>query len=358
MKIFEGQVISNVDFTESGEISVLCRDVNDYPIQVTYTSPYGSFFNRGQKSGFFAIPDPGEFVLIAQPENRTTYYFLGVIHKPLAPKGKNEIKDNIGAPHIPSEIYGMRRGRPQQLLIRDQKGNQLKLSSAYNRNFNIKAELRSHSGKKLLLSDSPKLNCIWLRTDKGDGIKLTSGEAGASAARSIEVETRGPVKLISKESGVDVLVVDGREINIRNESTGFNSIDEVPYGNINLESLWRDLNFTVYHDNGRIMIRTLGTNGLIQLNSNGSIIIKAPNNAIYFESDTLDFKARQIRIDADETIDIKAGDTAVISGRSAAVSVSQDAIIGGEYLHLNPLTGLPTAQNANTPPEVNNDYGN
>lgn len=358
MKLYEAQVISNKDVTETGLITVQCNELGNTPITVAYTSPYGTFYNRGEKGGFFAIPDPGEIVLISKVDNSSRWVFLSVLHGATAPITNNPIIEDKDVPPIPRSVYSLRRSKPQQVILRDSKGNQLKLSSAYNKDFNIKAELRSHAGKKVMLSDSPKSNMIWIKTEKGDGLKITSNEAGASPARSVELESRGPVKLFSRESTIDLQVVDGREVNVKNASTGFNSSDGIPFGNINLESIWKNLNFTVHSGDGKIFIRAKGSNGLVQINSDGNIIIKAPSKRIYIQADSIDLKASSnIKIEAGQNIDIKAGGKAAMSGRAGAVYLENDAAIGGAFLHIQPSTGVPFADSADDPTDEINDYG-
>lgn len=358
MKLYEAQVISNNDYGETGHLTVICNDIGEAPITVSYTSPYGAMINRGEKGGFFAIPDPGEKVLITQAENSSRWYFLSVIHEAAGQQTDNQIVEDKNVKPVPKSLYALRRGKPQQVILRDQKGNQLKLSSAYNKNFNIKAELKSQGGKKLLLSDSPKADHISLKTEKGDGLKITSKECGASPPRSVELESKGPVKLFSRESTIDMQVIDGREVNIRNSSTGFNSDAGTNYGNINVESIWKDLNFTVHSSEGKIMIRAKGADGLIQLNSDGDIIIKAPSDRIYLQADNIDIKAdSNLKLEAGQNIDIKAGNICNVSGRIGSVFLAEDAAIGGVLLHVQPSTGVPIAGAADSPDDVTNEYG-
>ena len=100
-------------------------------------------------------------------------------------------------------------------------GNRIVFSDEYNSEYiNKKAELKSGLGKRLTLSDSPNQDFIKLVNEHGDGLKITSDADTYSPAQSTELNTLGPQKYICRESQIDMIVHDGRDFNLINNSTG------------------------------------------------------------------------------------------------------------------------------------------
>ena len=62
---------------------------------------------------------------------------------------------------------------------------------------------------------------------------------------------------------MDILVHDGKELNIKNTSTGVNRprLEREHYGNVNIGSLYRDVNMSVRSQDGRVFIDALGIAG-------------------------------------------------------------------------------------------------
>ena len=125
------------------------------------------------------------------------------------------------------------------------------IAEEYNQDFyNVKTEISSPEGKIIKLTDSPGQENILLSTENNSKITIQGdtkyeGEMGA-AAHSIQMESMGPQKLICGESSIDILVNDGREINVLNNSVGDNRPYGPPeneyWGNVNVQSKWRDVN--------------------------------------------------------------------------------------------------------------------
>ena len=365
MKILEAEVVSFIDNEKEGTILAIRRNEDSLEEQeefyeVFYTSPWGTV---GKDSpGMYAVPGPGQKILILQPDQSNIWYFLSVIHS-------GPFK---GETSVPKDLY-KKRDVPQQFIIRDPVGNELLLSHSYKGNFNYKAELKSRTGKKLSLNDSPKVNQVSLTNEEGDGLKIRGRFSGpavtfppAPAARSIELKAKGPVNVISRESNLNVGVIDGKDLNIHNASTGLNGLytsilsDQssilgsklpfliFPYGNINVTSDWRDVNITagmthkslnkvipaVYeipeikeHYRGKVMISAHGgvTNFLsqgsvVQLKSDGSVIIKAPKGKVYIQGDTVNIRGdTEVNIESPGNVNIRSGLVTTITGGSSAL---------------------------------------
>lgn len=363
MRIYEAEVTSNIDLGETGVLSV---SSNSFPGEkkVLYTSPYGGFHNSmdGEKAGFFAIPTRGEKVLIAQTVESDNFYFLAVVHQTEFRHDGSTLKNVKDAKAIPKETYKQFRGVPQKIVLKDPKGHKLTLSHAYGKtinNENSKAQLKSSRGKHLTLTDTPQVNRIELRNEFGDGLELLSeapNPAGDKGSRHLSLVTQGYASIFA-DAGIDILVAEGTELNIENASTTQASLSSIPTGNVNITSVNKDINLTSRSAVGKIMIRAKGSEGLVQINSDGSIIIKAPSDNIFIEGDNINIKASSnLNIEAAGDVNIKAGGQANMSGSNATVSLSEDAIVDGRFVQLAPPNGVSLATGADSAEEIVNEY--
>jgi hypothetical protein len=358
MKLYEAQVVENGDLSERGKILVYCPKLSENLISVIYTSPYAA----GWEGGFIAIPEVGEQVLICQPDESISWYYQSTIisTNPALPTiEESELieTDNL----LPdSDIYKA-RGVPQKIVLKDTRGNQLSLKALANNKFlNIGAELKSSVGKKLLLSDSPKMDCVILRNEHGDGIKITSSADPVSPARALELHSRGPQKFISRESQIDLIVKEGRECNITNESTGLNrnSAEPEKYGNINISSKNKDINLTVFEEDGKVFIDALGSNGIIQIDSGNKITIWATDNIEIRSGKDIKLKSdSKISIESGSDINIKSGGNLNLdASRITNIRSDSNVNIDGSQVHLN--SGSSSPANGTDVQKLNNSYGN
>ncbi len=326
MKLKLGQVWSNTDVNSLGRMLVKI-DEFDQAIEVKYVTPY----KAGVNGGFIAIPEVGSKILVCQTDNYTEgWFYLGtIVDLPEPSQDPNKVLKGLdGETIVDKEIYRARQV-PQRIVIRSPMGNSLILSDSYNpKYFNVKAELKSSLGKKISMIDGggpeKKLDCILIRNEHGDRIKLTSEGDTKSAARSLELETRGPQRMVSRESQIDMIVQDGKEINLVNNSTGMNRApfppDREQYGNINLESKNRDINVTVRAVNGRVFIDALGIDGLIQIDSNNQIIISGREVNIVSQQNTNVVAKGNLNLVANNNINIRAGNTLTLDGTIVDIS--------------------------------------
>jgi hypothetical protein len=365
MKLYKAQVISNYDYTETGIIQVSSTSFAGNKF-VRYTSPYGGHHNpiTGDKSGFFAIPAKGSLVLVAQTEDEDDFYLISIIHQSDKRKTTNTIKQIKNKKPVDESLYTLFPGKPQQLKFSDHKGNALILSHGSSPKMNrenIKAELRSGLGKRLSLIDTPIINRIILETEEKDGVYITSRQSDVPTdlgSRHLLLRTGGMIQGLAQH-GIDLTVIDGLEFDISNESAGVYAAPGVNFGNINITSKHKDINITTDGIAGKVMIRSKGSNGLVQINADGSIIIKAPNDNIYVESggDLNLYAENNLNIEARNNVNIKAGSRAVMSGSSATVSLETDAVLDGTFVHLAPAGGVSPATGAEGATNITNDYG-
>lgn len=290
MNLKIGQVVDNSDILELGRISVLADTPE--PITVTYVSPF-----NGIKGAFIAIPEIGATVLIASIENGTDWYYLGSVFNPALGDsyGLNLPKDNKGM--LSDRRMYRARGVPQRYIFSSPKGNKLVLSDEYSGDYaNIKASVESSTGKKIVLSDSPEMDCVIVENELGDRIKISSRSNGASSPRSIEIECYGAVNIISRQSSMDLTVVDGKELNITNLSTGSKRAgpnDPTP-GNINITSKNADINITTKSKEGVVRVDVEGDDGHIILDSKGTVQINGEKGVSITSGSNINIEGERI----------------------------------------------------------------
>lgn len=280
MNLKLGRVVSTEDLTQSGKIKVYLSEVDDQ-IDVQYTSPY---LVEGH-GGFVGIPYKGCIVLIARVDSNSlvkanTWFYLTTV-SPIEQGGQVAENPATGSNGIPFENNYIPKGSevyhansvPEQTRLSSTRGNSLILSDSKNEEYqNIKAELVSATGKSLQLNDS--INAVILRNEHGDKLTIST------TTRGISLETKGNLSLVSREAEIDIVCVDGRNINIENKSTGSKRDPNFPndVANINIKSKNGNVNITSQADGGQIKLETLKDNSNIEIKSAGSLNLSSKSN--------------------------------------------------------------------------------
>lgn len=272
MDIRLAQVRNNADILQIGQFLANCG--GNEVVTVKYVTPYLAD-NYG---GFIAIPEVGSDILICKPTDSNEWYYMGSILQPNVGEVFNASRLKNPKGLLPDERLYKGRGRPNRQTFSSPKGNKLVLSDENSPDYgNIKAEIQSSLGKVISLNDSPGIDSIIIRDEEGNAmIKISSKANGSSAAKSIELECVGPVKIFSRESDIELTVVDGKEINILNKSSASKRAgpsDPTP-GNINITSEKADINILAKDDTGMVRIQTDGNNSHIVLDSKGTVQIR------------------------------------------------------------------------------------
>jgi hypothetical protein len=292
MEIKVAEVASTVDPMEQGRFSATIDGVIR---TIIYTSPY---LGPAGEGGFAAIPEPGSKILVSMDTTGKIYYLSTIAENPDSGDAAN-YQDTL--PNT-TNTYS-KKGSPQTVTLESPRGNRLVLDDSENpKEFNLKAELQSADGKKVSLNDTPDKDCILIRNEYGDKIKLQTGPSNFSASRSLEVDTLGPQYHLCRESGIEIKVQEGKEIDIVNESNGTNApgYNQFHAGNINIKSQNRDVNVAAPNEDGRIF---LDAGELVQLDTlTGKIIINATVGDIEINAPT-----GSITLNAGNEINLQAG---------------------------------------------------
>ena len=333
-KIVVAEVINTLDLTQNGQFLARVGSDSNAEVVVNYTSPYAS----NSQGAFVAIPEMSAEILICQPEGSTGWYYIGAT---FTPESKEATGPQVKTPKPlkrAAPLTYRARGIPMAMSWTGPQGGGLKISEEYTpKFFNNKIELKSSIGKKVMLSDAPGQDYILLDSGNGASIALTDTPQNQMfPARSIQVKSIGPQKYINTESQTDIIVVDGRELQVLNNSTGSNAPEDEPdlAGNVNIQSKWKDVNVFTQAEKGRIFIECLNTDGADQVieiqthGSNGAIRIKTNGK--------VDIHAKDIGVEATGDINVKAaGAINMEAGASINLKSSSNINADGQEVHLN-----------------------
>ena len=336
---------------------------------VCYTSP----FRAGESGGILFPPVDPQTILVCKPDGSDddVWYYLSTVYEKPKTSNTHIEKDFVkgtlkaDAEKVDKNLYRS-RGLPMRNTIGSAGGHKLLLSDEYGTDprseepiDNRRLEVKTMLGKVLKFLDSTGQDTLYLTNEHRDGIKITSSDTDPfSAAQSIEIESRGPQKQICRESQMDMLVNEGRELNLVNNSNGVWKNIDYPekYGNINIESRNRDINLNCLSDTGRIFIQCLSgipdasgsvpTTGqlieietknetsIIRIFGKGSVEVHADSD-ITLEAGTADKIGNinmaangKIKINGQQGVDIDAGAAANVELNSGkALNVIPDQIV-------------------------------
>ena len=325
--ILKGTVISSLDEGSSGKFKAIFPALSQDIITVTYTSPYYTLNN----GGMLAVPEEGSQILAFKDSEGEIYYLSTILEVP-----DNDQVDGISDWSVIGDrrVYSD-RGRPQKVTYANQVGAGLHLTRKFNPSTIVnQVDLKSERGKRVSLNDSPEIDAITIRNEHGDGILISSDGNSIHPERSIDIKSVGSQKFVVYQSDITLAVVEGRDINIENYSTGANanSGGQGRFGNVNLRSQNADVTLVSRASDGRVFIVTpnariqIASNGDIQMQSDGSITLDAAND--------INLKATNVNIKADLNISSEAGGT--ISSLSTGVNS-----LDGAQVHLNSGLSLP-----------------
>lgn len=332
MKLYKAVVRSKQDTTKSGIFSC---DVNGHDhlvdIPVNYVSPFYDVHN----GGMFALPSYSSEVLIYYDEDLRQYYYIGTI------VGEPESLPGIHSAHgkdvVNSKNVYTSDGIPKGSTFTDSDGAGLKISKfsdGESEQIQSKVEIISTEGHRVKLSDNPHMDAIFVKNKDGDGITIAANRnLGELSDNSISINTKNSFNTYVGNGQISMTLYDGRDITIENVSSGKKGSPANPAGNINLKSLWKDINiFSKGISNpwngaaGRVLISTV--EGLIQIKSGGPITIYSLTDDINVVANTgnINLKAEgEINLDAGTGINLRTGTGASIQLANGQASVAGTA---------------------------------
>jgi len=335
------EVRDRTDASRSGSFLARIFELGNEEKRVQYVSPYAS----NGEGAFIGIPEVGTQVLVCKPGKSDDWYYLGATFtpEPLQVEGAPIPDDSLYPLERANPLLYRARGEPMSVQLTGREGGGIIIGEDYNPGFiNNRTEIRSNVNKKIILSDAPAIDAIIL--DSGNGSKITISDDpqnNSVPSRSIQVESVGPQKYINIESQTDILVKDGRELQLLNNSTGAKAPEGEPNkaGNVNVQSKWKDINVFTQAEQGRIFIECLngdGSNQQIVIETNGSdgaITIKTNGN---------------VNISAGQDINMKADGNVNIECDKFSVD-AQDIQMQGKQVNIDPDTGTIELANGATP---------
>lgn len=299
MDIKLGTIVDNSDMLERGVISVIIEDIDPAnSINVLYTSPYLA----GGSGGFVAIPEPGMSILVVQPSNSGSWYYMSTVVESDARLTDVGNDSFVGTGEwLPESHKAMsKQSYYQQILIKSPRGSALRLSDIGDeKTMNTKAELSSRRGKRLTLHDSPEVNAIILEDVEGNGLKILEDEG------QVHIKAKRSIILVSRQSNIDIRVVDGGEINIQNNSTGAQRVSETDTtpGNINLRTLFGDISLIMDSRDGSLFIDCKGSNGNVHIKAGKQITLES-DDTINLIAPTINIQGTNTTIIGEERLDL------------------------------------------------------
>lgn len=271
MKIYTAQVKSTLDLARMGIIQVACEDEPKIT-EAYYTTPYHRPFTNG---GMFAIPAERSNILIAFDEKTSKAYYLStIIDSPqvdvavdiatnlttqLTPPNigtvfANSFMGNVAKKVFKSPIVGdqtkLYEGfAPAVMKFKNDEDNGLSISDKNAKKYMVNETRLNSGGKYLSLNSSPEIDCVQLDNGHGDFLKITGMPQSAvglppDPKRSLQAKTFLSQEYVTDRGSLDLRVVEGKDITIENDSTGFMSVGGVGglrSGNINIFSKWKNI---------------------------------------------------------------------------------------------------------------------
>lgn len=345
MKVFLGVVENTVDITRKG--TILCTlEGGRGAVEVTYVSP---FVRDG--AGFFAVPYSGSKVLVASFDSgdnnkikNSKYYLLGCVNdstqksslitsqKEMEDIAKNSVVDPLfNNRHLVEDIYATKGGISEMLTLISHSGNALLLKDRTRSAVggsppvqDIGIVTRSSTGKHVSLCDSPQIDAAFISNAHADALIFShdggkisdpTGAAATYAPHELQVHTLGPINLNSIESGIDLVVYKGKNIELENGASGlirefpetptnshwggtFNAADtgNEDYGCIKLQSKHRNIILLAEGETSVIRVVAPGSGTKVIVSTGGSVNVTAQKEINVNSATEINITAPIIRI--------------------------------------------------------------
>jgi hypothetical protein len=352
MKLYKAVVKNKQDPKNSAIITCDMLGHSDLvDIPVNYVSPSYDPHN----GGFFALPSYATEVLVYYDEDLRQYYYIGtVVANPESLPGIHDANKNDV---VNSKNVYTPDGIPKATTFTNSDGAGLKISDYLTdetEQIQSKVQITSNQGHRVKLSDNPNMDAVFIKNKDGDGITISANRnLGELSDNSISINTKNSIRTAAERGQISMTLYDGRDITIENTSSGKNGTPINPGGNINIKSLWKDINiFSQGITNpwngpaGRVLIST--REGLIQIKSGGPITIYSFTDDINVVAQTgnINLKAEgEINLDAGTAINLRTG-----AGASVQLANGQASVAGAAGTNLG-VIGTPLNLNSSITPQ-------
>ena len=297
-------VKDNFGPNREGSIWVLRYGEEDLD-EICMSSPYETC-----DKGTFKVPIPriGSTVVVCKPTGSPRWIYLATC------PSYDWIGDGVANPlkkYNPplsvsvdrGEVGEQGNGYDGSLVLQNDEGCGLKLSQTKGPKGNrISSELYTGKRKKIKADDSTFNDAIILDTNAGSSFRLTGFPSSRSAPRKGSIlNTIGSQHFISQSGDTHLVVQDGGELNLINNSTGFNAFAAaLPFtaGNINLQSKRGDINLLTSNPSSKIFIECLPSTNVpgADLPVNEIVIRSGPATATPVNPNRVIIEASEIQL--------------------------------------------------------------
>ena len=289
MEFYIGQVVSNSDDNNTGKLQAAFPKLfENRPQEVTYTSP----FCKVNAGGFIAIPEVGDEIIALynpnpSPQEKTLYYHSTVIKEDVISDNR-KVQNNFQALRsndTKAQIYG-ESAKPVTQTFTNMAGAGLYIQREFTKSkISNNVTIKSETGEEVTVSPVG----VMIQNCHGDAIVLNGDEPSeAYGSRSLSISTQGAQEYKCARSDINMKILDGGDINIENNSTGFFSLGKW-FGNIRLKSKFRNIDLVAGGPSGKVNIITPGAT--IQVDGTGAIKVLAAGNIDFNSAGSINMNA-------------------------------------------------------------------
>lgn len=323
---------------------------NQTQVDVVYTSPF--YAQNG--GGMISVPEVGSRVLILSVEDKYFYYISTIIKEPV----NSMVGGDLDYTFIKDKYIFSERKIPQKIVFTNQYGNGFRIARKrlphdprdptgfYD---SVYTEMDSELGKYVRLDDSSEKDAIYIKNECADGITIT-GENGPpnGAPREITIDNKFSQYHITRNGSMNIWVMDGRDINIENESSGkfanlnASSPGKGRFGNINLFSKTADINIASRGDSGTSISLTTKS-ARIEIKNDGGILIDSTQGPITIQGPSIKLVAEQDITLGAQNLNVKLSGAAKVDAGGNVSLKGGTVDIDGAALNLNSGTASTIA---------------
>lgn len=339
MIIYTAQVTSNMDPARAGYVQIFCQD-EPRATEAIYTTP---FYKAHTNGGFFAAPVENSNILIAfDPKTSKAYYLSTVMEtvETFADNYKSEQSTKLRETPIIKDQQELYEGwGPASVILKNEEENGLRITDRNAKKYMVNETRLNNEGKILSLNSSPEIDSVLLDNGHGDYLKITGMPESAvglppEPKRSLQAKTFLSQEFTSDRGGIDIRVVEGKDITIENDSTGFMSLGGVggiKSGNVNIFSRWKNVR--------------LAAKGVLPLApdfSGGKVILETAVSKTLLTNNGITLKTGRTPLNNSEIeLDSNTGNI-ILKNRLSKIILSNVGITlqaGAASIQLNAITG-------------------